>query len=103
MNEEIMTNETEDTELVEVNEDTELMPEESETSGKGNIGLILAGIAGVATIGVALYKKFKHKKTGKPKYRLRLVRVDDDEVIDDADFDEFDEEEFDDEVTTEEE
>lgn len=65
----------------------DLVPSEADDtmdeSGSGKIlGLVLAGLAGAATLGVVAYKKIKSKKEDKKprkKKRLRWVEVDDEE------------------------
>lgn len=82
-------NENEETmELMEVenNEvDSEMDDYEETGSGKA-IGLVLAGVAGAAALGVTAYKKLKAKKNdGKPrkKKRLKWVEVEEEAVEDD--------------------
>ena len=81
-----------ETEEVEV---MDLVPSEAddtmEESGSGKVlGLVLAGLAGAATLGVVAYKKIKSKKGDKKprkKKRLKWVEVDDEEEFEE-DFEE---------------
>ena len=78
-----------ETEEVEV---MDLVPSEADDtmdeSGSGKVlGLVLAGLAGAATLGVLAYKKIKSKKDKKPRKRLRWVVVDDEEEFEE-DFEE---------------
>ena len=65
----------------------DLVPSEADDtmdeSGSGKVlGLVLAGLAGAATLGMVAYKKIKSKKEDKKprkKKRLRWVEVDDEE------------------------
>lgn len=78
---ELMEMETETTE----NEALDYADEEG-GSGKA-LGLVLAGLAGTAAVGVAVYKKIKAKKADKPKKkRKKWMRVEvDDEVAEEND------------------
>lgn len=75
--------ETMENEAVESNTDDYT---ENSGSGKG-IGLLLAGVAGIATVGTVVYKKLKAKKSSdKPRKKKKLMFV---EVEDEATEEEF--------------
>lgn len=96
-------NENKDLELMTTEEDYDVVGDDNYTDVEGGsgkvIGLVVAGLAGAAALGVAAYKKVKAKKSDKPKKKrkkLMLVEVEDDidetEEIVEADAVEVDEE-----------